>query len=387
MKKILNSLNDRFFQMVHGNRLIYNACWEDPAIDRKLLALTPQSRIVMITSAGCNALDYLLDGPAQIHAVDTNPRQNALLELKMSLIRRGNHQDFFEMFGKGAHQDYKGVYNSVREKLAGDAELYWDKKIKYFKPDNSIRRSFYYHGTSGWVAWFFRMYVFYIKRKAGRFVHDLLAAETIEQQQEIYQQIDDSIWDGFNRWVVRQPALMSLVGVPRPQIQLIDETYPGGLGCYIRDKLRHVFTTVPIKNNYFWRVYLMGSYHENCCPNYLQPDNFEKLRHNIDKIKTYTCTLTDFLKQNSGLYSHYILLDHQDWMAGHAPDALAEEWELILKNSSPGTKVLFRSAGIDHSFLPQTAKTALRFAPRQTETLHLQDRVGTYGSLHFAEVA
>jgi S-adenosylmethionine-diacylglycerol 3-amino-3-carboxypropyl transferase len=74
-------------------------------------------------------------------------------------------------------------------------------------------------------------------------------------------------------------------------------------------------------------------------------------------------------------------------MAGHAPDALAEEWELILKNSSPGTKVLFRSAGIDHSFLPQTAKTALRFAPRQTETLHLQDRVGTYGSLHFAEVA
>jgi S-adenosylmethionine-diacylglycerol 3-amino-3-carboxypropyl transferase len=237
MKKKLNSLNDRFFQKVHGNRLKYNACWEDPAIDRKLLALTPQSRIVMITSAGCNALDYLLDGPAQIHAVDTNPRQNALLELKMSLIRRGNHQDFFEMFGKGAHQDYKGVYNSVRKKLAGDAELYWDKKIKYFKPDNSIRRSFYYHGTSGWVAWFFRMYVFYIKRKAGRFVHDLLAAETIEQQREIYQQIDDSIWDGFNRWVVRQPALMSLVGVPRPQIQLIDETYPGGLGCYIRDKL------------------------------------------------------------------------------------------------------------------------------------------------------
>ena len=39
----------------------------------------------MLTSAGCNALDYLLDGPAEIHAVDVNFRQNALLELKAAV--------------------------------------------------------------------------------------------------------------------------------------------------------------------------------------------------------------------------------------------------------------------------------------------------------------
>ena len=32
----------------------------------------------MITSGGCNALDYLLDEPRRIYAVDMNPRQNAL---------------------------------------------------------------------------------------------------------------------------------------------------------------------------------------------------------------------------------------------------------------------------------------------------------------------
>ena len=387
MKKLINSLNDGFFQAVHGHRLIYNTCWEDPAIDRKLLAIDPQSRIVMITSAGCNTLDYMLDDPAQIHAVDVNPRQNALLELKTALILRGDHQDFFKMFGSGSHDNYTSIYHSIRGSLSQEAKNFWDRKIRYFKPGRGLRRSFYYHGTSGWVAWFFSIYVFYIKREAGPHVRKLLAAESLAQQRSIYEQLDGCIWDGFNRWIIRQPALMSLVGVPRSQVRLIDETYPGGLEHFVRDKLRHVFTTVPIRDNYFWRVYLNGAYTADCCPNYLKSENFAHLQRTVRNIRTYTLTLTDFLRQYPGRYSHYILLDHQDWMAGNAPEALEEEWELILQNSLPGTKILFRSAGLDHGFLPRAAKQALRFFACRTDNLHVTDRVGTYGSLHFAEVA
>ena len=81
-QKFLKATHDLIFHHVHGGQLIYNACWEDPRIDRALMRLDGDSRVVMITSAGCNALDYLLDGPAEIHAVDVNYRQNALLELK-----------------------------------------------------------------------------------------------------------------------------------------------------------------------------------------------------------------------------------------------------------------------------------------------------------------
>jgi S-adenosylmethionine-diacylglycerol 3-amino-3-carboxypropyl transferase len=37
------------------------------------LALTPADRVLVITSAGCNALDYALLG-ARVLAVDQNPR-------------------------------------------------------------------------------------------------------------------------------------------------------------------------------------------------------------------------------------------------------------------------------------------------------------------------
>ena len=65
---------------------------------------------------------------------------------------------------------------------------------------------------------------------------------------------------------------------------------------------------------------------------------------------------------------------------------MREEWELILQNSAPGTKVLMRSAGLTVGFIPEDIRAKLQFQPLVTHDLHLQDRVGTYGSTHFAEV-
>jgi len=94
--------HDLLFKAIPSNTLIYNVCWEDPRIDRELLQLDANSHVVMLTSAGCNALDYLLDGPAAIHTVDVNSRQNALLQLKLALLRQESHADLFSMFGYGA---------------------------------------------------------------------------------------------------------------------------------------------------------------------------------------------------------------------------------------------------------------------------------------------
>src|SRR6516165_2482340 len=88
-------LNARIFRAVHRRNLIYNTCWEDPALDRQALQLTEDDRLVVITSAGCNALDYLLSGCGEVNAVDMNPIQNALLELKTAAALSLDHDSFF----------------------------------------------------------------------------------------------------------------------------------------------------------------------------------------------------------------------------------------------------------------------------------------------------
>ena len=35
-----------------------------------------------------------------------------------------------------------------------------------------------------------------------------------------------------------------------------------------------VFAKLPFVDNYFWRVYITGSYTPDCCPEYLKPANF-----------------------------------------------------------------------------------------------------------------
>ena len=383
-KKIVHGAHDFLFAKVHRSNLIYNTCWEDPRIDRQLLELDKSSEVVMITSAGCNALDYLLDGPAAIHAVDVNPRQNALLELKQQAIAKLDFEDLAMMFGQGSHPEAKSrILPTLEDGLSEHAKDYWRRKIYYFSKPR-LRKSFYYHGACGKVAWmavtFFRS-----NGKLAKAANSLLEAGSLEEQQAIYEEVEGRLWNALSDFLLKQPLTMAMMGVPRAQMRIINHEYPGGIAGYIRDKVRHVLTMVPIADNYFWRVYWHGEYTPSCRPNYLLPDNQPILREHLDRVSTHTCTFTQFLRNHPGKYSHFILLDHQDWLAAHLPDELEEEWQAILDNSRPGAKVLMRSASTSIDFLPEFVKERLVIDPR-AEALHKIDRVGTYGCTLFGEL-
>jgi S-adenosylmethionine-diacylglycerol 3-amino-3-carboxypropyl transferase len=385
MKRTLSQKTyDYFFRKVHGGRLIYNACWEDPRIDRRLLQFDERSKVVMITSAGCNALDYLLDDPAEIHAIDVNPRQNAVLQLKLALLMRGDFEDLESAFGHGYHRAFGKLLESLWSYLPQFATDFWRSKKRYFA-SHGFRDSYYYHGTAGEAALLLRTWLG-AKRGVRHAMYELFEAKNLDEQRDIFRRIEPSLRDRATSWIIGQPVLMTMMGVPRPQVQLIAKSTFGGLATYVREKVKHVLTEVLSSENYFWRVYLHGHYTKSCCPNYLKEENHKVLKERAERVRTYDTTLAGFLKHNPGEYTHFILLDHQDWMAYHARVALKEEWELILQNSIPGTKVLMRSAGSNAAFLPSLATKALHFFPQLTDSLHPQDRVGTYGSTHLAEV-
>ena len=381
----LSALHDRFFDTIHRCQLIYNTCWEDPRIDRQLLGLTPQSRAVVITSAGCNILDYLLDSPAAIYAVDSNPRQNALLQLKCALLRQGDFDALFAMFGEGVSRRSHRQSATLRSLLPPEAAAFWEHKWHYFAGEG-LRNSFYYHGTAGTVAWTLKRYLLHAARENREAVFALFESQTLEEQRSWYQRLEPLLWSGLIPRMLNHAVLLSLVGVPRAQIDLLHTRYPGGVAEFVRAKLRHVLTAVPIHDNYFWRVYVTGSYTRACCPNYLQPDNLPLLQQNVDTVTTHNLSVHEFLHQHPGAYSHFVLLDHQDWFVSHNPQALREEWQLILRNSIPGTRILWRSASDSLAHLPHEVTPRLRLYPQLTMPLHHTDRVGTYGSVHLAEV-
>lgn len=381
----MSQIKDWVFNQVHTKNLVYNTCWEDPRCDRQLMDFDEQSKIVMITSAGCNALDYLLDNPKEIHCIDVNPRQNALLQLKLATFKQTDHDTLFQLFGNGSHPDFAGLLEKkLSPQLPEYAREYWENNTKFFST-KGLRKTFYHYGTSGTVAWLANKYL-RSRRKLHQQIEALFHAETLEEQERIYNRIEPRLMNKLVEFFVNRHLTMCLLGVPESQQQLFMENYRRGALGFIQECLRKVFTRLPIGENYFWRLYLYGSYTEDCRPNYLDPQYFDILRERAEAVQTHTTTISEFLRNYPGTYSHFILLDHQDWLAANNREELEGEWRQILKNSRPGTRILLRSAAHEVDFFPSFVLDRVTFEKEETARTHQEDRVGTYASVYMAIV-
>ncbi len=343
---MINWLRGHSFDFVQRNQLVYNTCWEDPRLDQAALELSGDDVLLTITSAGCNALDYALRGPRRIIAVDLNPRQNALLELKIAAIRELEFEQFFALFGVGRLRDFPAVYESqLRPQLTPSARQYWDRRQSFFD-GNGRGGSFYFRGASGYFAWLINWYIDRIA-KIRDALEAAFAAPTLDSQRAIYEtSLHEAFWRPYLRWFLRRDATLSLLGVPRPQRDQVDRDHSGGVAAFIEDSLRAVFADLPLWDNYFWLVYLKGSYSRHCCPDYLREQNFKRLKAGlVDRIEIHNTSVADYLEQVDEPVTRFVLLDHMDWLsATHCPE-LIREWQAIHRAAAPGARLLWRAAG------------------------------------------
>jgi S-adenosylmethionine-diacylglycerol 3-amino-3-carboxypropyl transferase len=394
----LKRISRSAFNLIHGKNLVYNQCWEDPRLDREALQLGPNDHLAVITSAGCNALDYALAGTGRVHAIDMNFRQNALLELKQAGIRALDYHTFFRLFGEGRLPEWKQVYAAkLRGQLSSPAREFWDRRGEFFLGTRR-RPSFYFRGTSGLVAWMANGYINRVVRIREP-VERLLHARSVEEQQAIFKQekLHERLFRPLVRWMLGRDTTMAMLGVPRSQREQLDTQYPGGIVQFIMDRIETVFANLPLHDNYFWHVYLTGKYTPTCCPEYLKEENFERLKGGVvDNVTTHTASLLGFLEKHEGTISRFVLLDHMDWLYSHYRDILADEWQAIVDRAAPHTKIIFRSACLEVDFVDpievrvngRTTRVGelLHYHRDLAARLHAIDRVNTYGSFTIADL-
>jgi S-adenosylmethionine-diacylglycerol 3-amino-3-carboxypropyl transferase len=388
-----DKLDQKIFDAIYSRSLVYNTCWEDPAVDRRALALGADDSVLVITSAGCNALDYALQGPRRIFAVDANPRQNALLELKIAGIRKLGFDDYFAIFGEGYHARFAELYTlHLRDELSEFARTWWDRHTDWF---TSRRGSFYFHGLSGAVARGVRAY-FTTRPRLRQAMADLFLARDVDEQRAIYdRRVAPHLWSKPVNWIISRQFVMSLLGVPYPQRRLVEAQHDGGVSGFIRSAVQYVFRQLPLADNYFWHVYMTGRYRRDCCPEYLKEENFLRLKQGlVERIEMHTTTVTEFLHAHDEPITRFVLLDHMDWMSSYHPAALVEEWEAIRERAAPGARILMRSAHARPAYLDdirigparERLREAFRFMDAEADALQPHDRVHTYAGFVIADV-
>jgi S-adenosylmethionine-diacylglycerol 3-amino-3-carboxypropyl transferase len=390
---VFDRIDQALFDAIYRRALVYNTCWEDPAVDRAALNFRPDDTVLVITSAGCNVLDYALTGPRRIHAVDANPRQTALLELKLAGIRRLDFEDFFAVFGDGHHPRFRTLYaDRLRGELSPFAQAYWDRHLDWFARPGG---SFYFHGLSGIVARLFHAWL-NVQPTLRTAVADLFDSRSLDDQRHIYDtRVGPRLWRPGVNWTLSRQVTMSLLGVPYPQRRQVQAQHERGVAGFIREAVEYVFRQLPVSTNYFWSLYVRGRYTPDCCPEYLKPDNFQALKGGLaDRIRLHTCMVTQFLQGTDERISKFVLLDHMDWMSSYYPAALAEEWEAIFARATANARIIFRSAHAEPAYLDrlvigeerQRLADRLDFRRDLAAALHPMDRVHTYAGFHVADV-
>ncbi|KAM7188724.1 hypothetical protein V8F20_010441 [Naviculisporaceae sp. PSN 640] len=315
-----------------NDEYIYAFTWEDSRVDRDLLKIGPDDVILAITSAGDNILSYATQGPARIHAIDLNPAQNHLLELKVASYTALPYQDFWKIFGEGKHPQFRSLLISkLSPHLSSRAFQYWLKNANIFTRPGS--KGLYDTGGSKHAIRVFRWIskVFNI-RKA---VREILSASSLHEQRKTWHSkirpaLLSRIVSGF---VVSSEAfLWAALGVPKNQLAMIEadhavsqavatnaakRTRAHAIWHYMVDTLDPVVEHTHITaDNPYYLVCLQGQFSPRCHPDYLSPQSHEILSQPgaFDGLRIHTDELEEVIARiTPGTLTIAVIMDSMDW--------------------------------------------------------------------------
>jgi S-adenosylmethionine-diacylglycerol 3-amino-3-carboxypropyl transferase len=111
-----------------SQRISYSSCNEDSRSELKALHLGAGKRVFCITAGGGRVLNLLHDRPQEVVAVDVNPTQNYLLELKIAAMRALSYEPYLRFLGVRPARDRLKVYQGLRPDLSKAAGAFFDAR-------------------------------------------------------------------------------------------------------------------------------------------------------------------------------------------------------------------------------------------------------------------
>lgn len=369
---------------------VYNQIWEDPRVDLEALQLAADSRILTISSGGCNVLNYLVRAPASITAIDLNPYHIYLTRLKLVALKRlPSYEDLFRFFGRADDKaNLVNYYTHIRLHLDEATRNFWEggsllnrnlrkPRINYFA------KNLYNYARNGYYLRFFHTFAKAIGCDPAR----ILQASSRAEQELIFDQTIAPFFDNpFIRTIGRLPLMLFGLGIPPQQYEKMNEEYAGGMIEMYRARAKRLACGFSVDDNYFaWQAFSRRYDCESrrALPDYLKEENYELLKDNAHCITTEVTSIVEYVgAQPAESLDRFVLLDAQDWMK---PNQIAELWQGIARVGRPGSRIIFRTASSESPLersLPRGLRARFTYESELSQELHKKDRAAIYGGFH-----
>lgn len=321
-------------------------------------------------------LETMVSKPEQVIAVDLNPAQLALFDLKLACIKVLEYDEIDAIFHKLNHHVLaKHLPKLMKSFRSSESIVFWKEHgAEYLN-------CLYNKGASGMGM---KVTQLIIQCLTGIDINIMINTPELVPQlwqkewREEMKNMLNYLWHTPFCWTSLTTPIKFALGVPPRQSSLRGNLVesPEALLLY----MDRVFASKDFKNNTEFFAGQFGNYGEEK-PFWLERENVEILRSQVHKChlrKGYFTEVLRSLPDNTA--DCFLLSDHMDWMS---QQEILEEWEQILRVSGGKGEVMWRTAGLDEIAYPHCLST-LTFAnqTRCDEFLAQEDRLPSYRHHH-----
>jgi len=350
--------------MYRVSEIYFSQIKEDSRLDREVLNDFNCSKVMAIGSGGCTAFSLLTDSVDEIHAVDANPAQCAVIELKQAAIEHLEKEEYTSFLGEVEGRDRRAVYKLLRDDLSSAAKRFWDKH------PGRISRGINYSGATE------RFYKFVgdnlrLNVCNAELIDKIQNCSNIDEQKDIYyNRIKTPEWDSAFKILFSRTSHLPFY----PAFWFTGKSEQS-FSSFVFERLEHEINNRPLCGNYFFSQLFNGRYQhdkDDGMPPYLV--NYDTTKKNIRKLKVVNSTLQKAM--TSGLnIDGFFLSNVFDWGKQKDTDLICDR---LLKSMSPNGAALFYRNMYDKTKTPDAFSNRYETNLQESKRLFARERSMLY---------
>lgn len=357
---------DDFTRSAAHDLVRYSQVWEDHCLLERAFELSPGTDALIIGSAGDNVAALLLAEPDRVVAVDVNPTQCALVELKLAALRELSTWDTAVLLG-AVPGDAVAVYRRLAPAVSPRAREFWDRHDDLFTAglmECGLLERYIAKFRDHWFA--------PLADPIGR----LFDCPDVDSQRDVFHReiCSPALESAFRAYFGAQ---MAGRGRDHSQYKYVDQDP----GAHLWQGFRHALTEIPAHGNFYLEWLLTGRFADLACgPLLLRPAAAERLRGLVGRVTVVCAELSEYLNAcDAGTFGAAGMSDIFEYLDPKSSDELFVQ---LARTMQPGGRIAHWNMMVDR----RAPATVTRPLSDLSADLHAADRIFFYRDFLVDEV-
>ncbi|MCI5058395.1 MAG: BtaA family protein [Flavobacteriales bacterium] len=327
------SNNKRELSNVSFDFVRYANCWEDADVLTEALEVQQGEKVLSIASAGDNSFSLLINQPEVVVAVDVNPIQLHLIELKRLAIKYMSQEEYLAFVGfvLADPKEKLKTYERLKSELSSEARAYWDQKT------DAIEKGII---NDGKFERYFRMFA----KRVVPLIHSRKTTLKLMEEKDAQAQIDfyNDKWHTWRwKWFFKTFFSNKVMGWLGRDPSFLNEV-EGSVSTFILNKAKEHLSSVYCQDNLFLNYAMTGKFLGKL-PHYCQEGNYERVKENIDALVLFKGLVQDVAPKYNGFHA-FNLSNIFEYLNEDITTGVAKSLEEL---AAPGARVAYWNLMVD----------------------------------------